>query len=466
MHVERLLLALSIAGAPLASCRSTHQTVSPGSPESDTVLVRVVDGESGEPAAGARVDYVDESSIDVRNRDVLMWSLLSPENVREWLYSSTKADGRGEARVPRATHGIEATLGSKWGASDAGSHGKDTVVVRLEKDHSKRARVVDELGKPVGGVNVMLFDASGDEDAEASADQPWGRPLWLGRSRLPDGVVEIAHWQLVRTLPEDTPLRMCVMLTDVDESARCVHLSRDEREVPTFTVRAPGSVVVNVHRRDGSPAPDKSLVELFAMKKLPADAAADMDASDDGADEQAGFAEHELTAGGRVMFPAVSAGTRLTITARAWDGTRRAQATIDGPHTAGEILSVDVTLGERLPTLTGRLVDEHGAPLAWHDFNVEWNTKAASLGLDDDDAVTDGRGRFRLDIDDLPVAEPGRELELHITTLSGDLRDTRSLTIVGARVAVKEALTPADHDLGDIVMRADETPPADATHAP
>jgi len=128
MHAQRLFLALSIGCALLASCHSTHQSVS----ASDTLLVRVVDGDSGKPAAGARVDYVDESSIDVRNRDVLMWSLLSPENVREWLYSSAKADANGEVRVPRATHGIEATLGSKWGVWDVSAHGKDEVVVRLE----------------------------------------------------------------------------------------------------------------------------------------------------------------------------------------------------------------------------------------------------------------------------------------------------------------------------------------------
>jgi len=80
--------------------------------------------------------------------------------------------------------------------------------------------------------------------------------------------------------------------------------------------------------------------------------------------------------------------------------------------------------------------------------------------------VTDGRGRFRLDIDDPPVAEAGQGLELHLWTLAGDMRDLRSVTPVSARVAVKEPLTPGDHDLGDIVLKTEETKPPDSTNAP
>lgn len=475
MHVQRLLFAFSVVGAFLAGCRTAHPSASAND---EVALVRVIDTASGAPVSGARVYYVDDALLDVRARSVLAWAPISAEDVRDWMCSSVSTDAQGEARVPRSTPFVEATSGAKWGAADVAGErtdvageragadrpdvvrdAKEPIVVRLASVHAKRARVVDADGKPVGGVLVLLLDASRGADLDASAaDDLSGRPLWAGRSRLPDGIVEITPWRtIVGSLPGDTRLRMCVMLPDVGESERCSDVSRDESEVCTLTVRAPGSVIVNVRRSDGTPAPDRSLVELFAANQKPMNAADDEDG-----DDEAGFSEYELTSHGTVLFPAVSVGAKLTLTARAWDGSRRAQITVEGPRAAGEIVSVDLTLGERLPTLTGRLLDEHGAPFARGAFFVEWNTSAPRVGLDSDDTVTDARGRFRLDVDELPSATPGRDLELRFSSSDG-LPDVAWPT---ARVRVKDALTPGDHDLGDIVLRAAHSAGDDTTSAP
>jgi len=122
---------------------------------------------------------------------------------------------------------------------------------------------------------------------------------------------------------------------------------------------------------------------------------------------------------------------------------------------------VDLTLGERLPTLTGRLLDQRGAPIPWAFFDLRWSGDEPDLGLHMDYGVTDGDGRFRFDLDETPSDSESLMLELSVSSVdehervlaftAEEVTDHRE-NAHKARVRVTQPLKPGDIDLGDIVL--------------
>src|SRR6185436_5237070 len=82
--------------------------------------------------------------------------------------------------------------------------------------------------------------------------------LWLGRSHAPDGSVEVTDWRMIEDSAGNGARFRIWALYDFPDPSRGSDLGNDEH--PTvITVPAPGSVVVNVRRADGTPAPPNTV---------------------------------------------------------------------------------------------------------------------------------------------------------------------------------------------------------------
>lgn len=441
------------------------------------VHLRVADDETGEPAAGAHVFYLDRAKYDPRVWRALGLAALSPEVMRDWFCDSVVADSRGLAHIPRSPEitSVEARLGSKSGTVKVDSEDQGTTLVRIVPEDVRLIAVVDANGRAVGGVPLVLFarrataeDARSRASVGGGTSSARGRAVsiesgetlgWFGRSHAPDGEVEVSDSrQIQEAAGPGARLRLCALADFFDES-RWVDWHGADRERVVLTVPAPAALVVNVRCADGAPAPRHTIVELSTF---PAGVSPEAGKRDDAS----GFSEQRVTENGQAIFPAVWVGRMFSVAARAWDGSRGVRAIIAGPRAAGNTVVLDLALGERLPTLTGRLVDERGAPLPWTSFDIHWTGDKPRAGLDLDDAVTDGSGRFRLDLEETPALSPGQKPVLEIVARTVVARggvalvatedmsvfqDESSMT----RVPVTKALTPGDIDLGDIIL---ETP--------
>jgi hypothetical protein len=455
-----LAAVLFLSGA--SSCSTESQSISA---QDGFVTVRVSDS-TGKPAVGARVYYLDRSRLDVRAAAVLELALVSEENAKAWVLASAETNSHGEARIPHASDvgdvGVE--YGTEFGTATLGS-GASTVAVRLERDRSRRVRVIDESGKPVVGTTVILMAARPTKPDQEM--RSLGVPVWAGRSHAPDGTAEIHHVkQIEKLVPNATQLRLYAkspefvgVLTD----AYSVAFHLDEEDPLTLTVPAPGQVMVRVHQRDGSPAPPNTAVELAAKTDLQAIADPDRndraEMEDEGSDNES-FPDTAIAVHGMTTFSGVWLDRSFEITARAWDGTRRGHALIRGPRTAGEIVNVDVELGERLPTLTGRLLGKDGAPIRWSQFEASWASgENPKLGLDPYDQSTDGEGRFKMDLEETPPIDPERPpaLEFWFVNDSGASKHP-SHWAMRLTVPVTKPLEPGDIDLGDIRLTSGPAP--------
>jgi hypothetical protein len=455
----------------------------------DFVHLRVVDKVTGDPQPGAEIFYLDATKYDVREWQSLGMTRFSPDDVREWYCTRTTADFRGEARIPRSpdVDGIEARLEDHSCTMDIDPYEPGTVVVRLERARAKRVIVVDEHGAPVGGVPLVLFSHDPSPVERAPGDgaiipvaQRSGQILWFGRSRASDGEVEIARWRRIEEgVGANARIRLCALADFVTEHGIAIDpelgdplpgidARGDDREPLKLTVPPTGTLVVDVRRADGTPAPDRTLVQLFTHSE------GFVRETDD--EPVGGFwTDDRLVENGRAIFPAVWLGRSLAVSAWSSDGSRRSSAWIDGPRAASGTVTVAIALGERLPTLTGRLLDDHGAPMPWAEFDVRWSGAAFDgnpSGVDADvrvgelEPVTDRAGRFRLDLVEPPPTRADRALELEFKVLVAS--DPQVTVINGkrvseppslkARVRVSQPLEPGDIELGDIVLARETTP--------
>jgi hypothetical protein len=451
MMMRTFLSAVSCSIA-LLSCSTPSRSIS----NQDAIAVRVVDS-SGEPAAGAHVLYLDRTRLDVRAAAVLESALLSEENARAWVLATVDTDEHGRAQIPRRPDltdiGVE--RGVEFGTARVDPANVSSVFVRLERDSTRQVRVIDEAGKPVIGVTVILVAAQPTKLDQESRSP--GMPVWAGNTHAPDGIAEIHHLQQIeKSAPGVTQWRAYVKSPDfvgVLSDAYSAPFHMDEHEPLTLTIPAPGRVIVHVHRADGSPAPASTVVELAAQTNL-----AFM--SDPDGDTNAGMADESddewlpdlsLAQNGTVVFSSVWLNRSLAVTARAFDGTRRAHVHVDGPRTAGDVVNVEVKLGERLPTLTGRLLDESGLPFRWSEFDVAWvGSDDASVGLDPDDRITDGDGRFRLDLEDVPPIDPAHAPSLEFSRVIASTAGRHAPDVASAVAIVMKSIAPGDIDLGDV----------------
>jgi hypothetical protein len=468
--------ALTALGCTLLAIGCASSAGSKG--DSDAfVEVRVVDKETGDPAAGARVDYLDAYEIDGRKLFANLLVRFDADDGQRRSFEHTRTDAQGLARIPRShgIAGVAARLGEKSAAAPVDPRSAKAVFLALEPD--KRITVLDARGEPVVDAPLVVYspdppprepipDDENDDWAifERHAPTPAGQFLWFGHSNV-NGVAEVANWQqLVKDAGAGARMRVCVLgdLFRVDDeelrsdATAGTDTHRDVEPV-VVTTESSGSVTVNVRSATGEPASGEVFVEVYTHPEGEAFEA----------DEQPVFgawSDFRWSDDGRVTFGGVRMGRRLSVSAHAFDGSRRASTFVDGPREAGETVVVDLVLGERLPTLTGRLMDDHGSPLRLKEFRAEWTGSESDTDFDDGDLITDGAGRFRLDLLEHPSADEdgARDLEISLEanppqSLREWMRRTTKEVLV-ARVRITHPLEPGDIDLGDIALQRETKP--------
>ncbi|MBL8896229.1 MAG: sigma-70 family RNA polymerase sigma factor [Planctomycetes bacterium] len=151
---------------------------------------------------------------------------------------------------------------------------------------------------------------------------------------------------------------------------------------------------------------------------------------------------------GRGLLPFIGLGCRLQVAFNYRDGSRvRVEVEVDGPTRVGERVPVRIALGERVPVLTGRLLDEDGGILAQKLISLQHaeylgtiEARSVSTGLETD---ADGRFRWPAWAGEGPVGDGRSELSFRGRDALAD-----------ARAFVRIASPPPEEfDLGDIVLR-------------
>jgi hypothetical protein len=152
-----------------------------------------------------------------------------------------------------------------------------------------------------------------------------------------------------------------------------------------FVAQTKGSVVVTVRHSDRTVEPD-AIVYLSTF--APEETRRDAPAGSSGIQCTDGVANcTELPLDRVVSLLAIAA-----------DGSAKTQFEFEGPRTPGETMRIELVLGERMPALTGRLIDPCGEPVRWRSFQITPLTGQLT-GWSRDALVTDGQGRFHVYFD-------------------------------------------------------------------
>jgi hypothetical protein len=137
---------------------------------------------------------------------------------------------------------------------------------------------------------------------------------------------------------------------------------------------------------------------------------------------------HSLDFDGLVSFDRVALGQRFEVAAACGDQSVITTKRVDGPKKTGEVVRVELLLGEDHPVLLLVAVDPEGAPICRETLHSEGARKWK--------VHTDGQGRFLLHVDPLDRDED-REFAL-----------VRAKTQQRATLEVPRGLTHGMHDLG------------------
>jgi hypothetical protein len=70
--------------------------------------------------------------------------------------------------------------------------------------------------------------------------------------------------------------------------------------------------------------------------------------------------------------------------------------------------------------------------------------------LDPDDRITDGDGRFRLDLEDVPPIDPAHAPSLEFSRVIASTAGRHAPDVASAVAIVMKSIAPGDIDLGDV----------------
>ncbi|MBI5431719.1 MAG: RNA polymerase sigma factor [Planctomycetes bacterium] len=205
-------------------------------------LLRVLDGVTRAPVAGATVVYASRASISSG------WARFAPplsgdvERDLEAVGTRATSDQHGELRIPEPpeTLVVVARADCSWGQTSVDPRATGPTEVLLEDDVTLHARVVDERGEPVAGVPLAISRIS--DTGRAGDLETWPTDA-AGRAEIPHaqmrGQSRRGELMVHFGFPSSTP------------GVR-VDLSRPEK-VLELTLPATGSLRVRLLDGDGKP---------------------------------------------------------------------------------------------------------------------------------------------------------------------------------------------------------------------
>lgn len=463
--------------APSKSMRSAEVAPSRAFDRPITLRVLVLDGESGAPVSGARVEYVPATIAErrgVAELEEMFLVSLDLEKNRARLVRRVETDAHGFATLttfdvtrpgsPMMAElcRIDAAYGSKWGAMDPANVRDDLARIVLEPDTSARV-LVRSGGRPVPeGTLVGLYAVdpnakkvhatSSEVDEDWDPDDDESLSIWLGETD-PNGAVTLPHVAHYRERLRGEGRAELVTVVD-DELGLLTRVPLDDAHDGTVVLELPPSSSVEIEIVDGrGRRVDRGHAQWTVGAKGVADAQLD-----EGYDRR--------FVGGRFLIPVLAPGTELAFRASA-SGWCDERVDFAAPDTPGGRAQVRVVLGRPSFGLYGRLVDEHGRPVANAFFDLEALTsgRIVQTQAGEDMDGTDAEGRFGTELDPMKLAEARGDLVLRVSgqnDADGRVRFGGTLQfegggfreVGGTPIHVDAAKAGASIDLGDVVVRS------------
>ncbi len=407
----------------------------------DKVVVTASRARDGSPVEGATVRVF---SLSTRN-DLPGASI---DGATAELVVQADELGRAEFSLPGSvwiTGEAEGLYGTLRLSSAAA--GNESLRLPMEADSSLTLRTVDQTGRPLGNVPIVLRDPV----ETSSPAQRRRSERWRGRTGA-DGSTAIAHFQEVtRDLRPESDDRFIVVEIDrlLRDSPRW-SFSRDQVLGGTVTVTLPpgGPVELAVEAPDGTPFEQPTLFWV------------------DDTGRPGEMVTQRLEAPrGRARLPFVPDGLLLRVAAAAVDGSfEPAVVRAPGPTRSGDDTTVTVEFlaaaetversrddapGEAplVPIFVARLVDAQGAPLRDRDVRcrVQPTARAARDGGRWTAARTDGAGRLEFQ------AEPGNPVVNAFAAILEVANEDHDTTVRAEGVVSVRGLTvPGRHEIGDV----------------
>lgn len=407
---ERRAVSSAVAGS--SSIEREHAV--PAAEESGPrhVTVRVVD-ESGQPVAGAEVGWhVERVPEDYRHDDRERERLAFAGELRT-------SDAEGRVSIP-----FEDVLSWTVYGRDADRFGLVFVPIaqaaevhelHLVRDITIRAQVIDPGGRPVAGVRVALADDAGIERFSMQV---------FRETTEPDGIVTFHHAQ--QFIRDDWGNDGAVLLGFPLERPVFARVEFDAVAAEPYVLQLPGtgSVHVELVDRDGRPVEDLTETVYARLYQLLQ------------GNERRFWLPFD---GPRLDLLHVGIGLRfrLELSSPGVSGVLE----FAGPTAWGERVEHRLTV-TRNPTLSGRLVDEHGVPQAgyWYATHVQ-----QERGYYNQYFETGENGLFHTAVPGLPSEPEERGVIFRRTITNLEQQAFFDLADLG--------LTEGRNELGDVVLR-------------
>jgi hypothetical protein len=346
-------------------------------PETENVLVRVVDAATGSPLPGAEVLVGSSGFVrDFGRRRGGRWPQADAEVDLRRTVKPRTADANGLVLVPRTSHGmLVGRLGNQWGERHYGlGREQEPLLLELATDRSLSVQVVDETGEPQAGIRVGIGVRGERQDyAEGSLE-----------TTEDEGLVVFRHldYQLERTLVRNRRLFVtleCVLREPVE-------VELDPNALPEEAVRLTlpptGRVIVHVKKEDGRPWEGTGYVRMIPIVEDPIRPK----------QLQRGHSHDRSLKNGGAVFAHVGLGIQLRVEHQEEDTSRYLRAEGAGPRKSGETVEFTLRSEGSRHWIVGRLRNAEdralGRSLVDLELTIDGSTSTRSVR-------TVGSGRFR-----------------------------------------------------------------------
>jgi len=376
-------------------------------------LVRVIDKQSDAPVAFAHVFLFETDEAGLKSLAPI--ALYQPLQFLEEKGQHFRADERGEVRLPEVDGlaAVGARAEHKTGFMRL-HRGATELVIEVVPDLDVVIAVVDQQGKRVAGVPVMLRMGDGT------------RALTTWRSETDKrGQVRIRETPPTLARSSATSLTACLAFPVLDGPVAELDLLHPPSDPIELLLPPTGRVEVAL---EGSSWGSDTTVEL-----APA------------AGSRSGvMATASVTAeGGAAVFPFVGLALTLEASATPPGSFSEVEHEAIGPTAPGQtvLMRLDPRVGNQ-PVIVARLVDEAGAPLREARLNLRiMARRGGSTTSTSSSIVTNNEGAIRVEIHDDMGAGAERSIELSRTDGGGQVI-----------LEVPEKLLPGENDLGTFAV--------------
>jgi hypothetical protein len=405
-------------------------------PAGEGLEVIAVDRETEQPIGGARLAYLDLSRAEAKASG--LWFRNCELDARVAASGRTYvADERGFARVPKPEHAaiVCATYGDRWGYAQIEESADPPVKVALSRDADIEVRVVDETGRPAGGVTVALRHRWG-------GDGFWD-PL-RAVTAASDGRAVLRHAGF--QLDQDGGFRRKLAVALAAVLAKPVEVAVDPDALPAepivLTLTATGECEVRVVDARGQPLTEP--VDVSLRLQAPGES------PDKGIERWtfAGLSQEQVR--GTALFRHVEPGRDLVATVQRPGAQAQHHAFGPGPNVAGQRATLTVRLGEGVAILSGRALDERGEPLRATTLRASTSCRVPGQRDAADevfwDFETDGDGRFEIDTQVREGDTSACELTVFTIDKGGAQKASATRALPGALLA-------GVHAIGDFLLQ-------------